>query len=207
MTALAASVSNCCGVLPLTWAPMAAVATRRVSVRRTASLAMSSRAKGLVSAAPAAPRKAGSEERRASAEREAWATFKLTRRRLVVNIARSKRPFTKTDLRMVRRLGETMKRAPAGLVFALASAFFLRSPRRKRKRRPRLPPTTRRWRRRRRRSWALPEATPQGCPGGARLAWALRWRQRRRLRQAHARRDPCLSGEPQSARRWGAVRA
>ena len=28
-TLLAASASNCCGVLPLTWAPMAAVATRK----------------------------------------------------------------------------------------------------------------------------------------------------------------------------------
>ncbi len=53
---------------------------------------------------------------------------------------------------------------------------------------------------------ALPEATRKAVAGGARLAWALRWRQRRRLRQANARRDPCVSGEPQSARRWDAVR-
>ena len=68
MTALAASVSNCCGVLPLTWAPMAAVAMRKVSVSRTASLAMSSRANGLVSAALAAP---ASKSKKTASERRA----------------------------------------------------------------------------------------------------------------------------------------
>ena len=67
-TAFAASASNCCDVLPLTWAPIAAVAMRKVSVSRTASLAMSSRAKGLVSAALAAPAK---RIRRAASERRA----------------------------------------------------------------------------------------------------------------------------------------
>ena len=55
VTARAASTSNCCAVLPFTAAPFAAAAARNVSVRRTASLAMSSRAKGFVSAAAGPP--------------------------------------------------------------------------------------------------------------------------------------------------------
>ena len=55
--------------LPPVWLPILAASTRRVSARRTASLAMSSRAKGLTSAAVAEP--AVSSTRKTATERSA----------------------------------------------------------------------------------------------------------------------------------------
>ena len=98
-----------------------------------------------------------------------------------------------------------MKRAPAGLVFAVG--FGLLSPLASAQTPPSraLPPTTPRWRRRRRRSWPCRKQP-------ARLAQeALVWLglyvgvNDGDFGKRHARRDPCLSGEPQSAGRRGAV--